>query len=153
MFLNVLLGPSAFHGWVGRAVVTHRRPVGQAGQSSPPNMSLDNHPGWCTKNNKNMHLLISKCLLYCIKNFITPNNNIDSMPEKVFSLITSGYLPSAEFPFSSSLVCPKKKSSLADAFWMNTTLWEEYEKAALKVTAGQRGKREREPGYHSYATA
>lgn len=33
---------------------------------------------------------------------------------------------------------------------MDTTLWEEYEKAALKVTAGQRGKREREPGYHSY---
>lgn len=33
---------------------------------------------------------------------------------------------------------------------MDTTLWEEYEKAALKVTAGQRGKREQEPGYHSY---
>lgn len=35
---------------------------------------------------------------------------------------------------------------------MDKTLWEEYEKADLKVTAGQRGRREREPGYHSYAT-
>lgn len=70
-------------------------------------MSVDNHPGWCKKNIKNMHLLIYKLVFY-IYNFITPSNNVDSMPEKVLSLVTHGYLSSAGFPFSSSLVCQKK---------------------------------------------
>lgn len=54
------------------------------------------------------------------------------------------------YPVSPFLPLFVQKSSLADAFSIDKTLWEEYEKADLKVTAGQRGYREREPGYHSY---